>query len=66
MELQQIRDKLNRARRVLDLLSKVEIIDDWQFDNELNVWYLHISIMIECETPYFPQISQWYDAGVKT
>ncbi|MDE7423670.1 MAG: ThiF family adenylyltransferase [Lachnospiraceae bacterium] len=60
MELQQIRDKLNRARRVLDLLSKVEIIDDWQFDNELNVWYLHISIMIECETPYFPQISQWY------
>ena len=35
-------------------------MDEWQFDNELSVWYLHVSIMIECETPYFPQKSQWY------
>ena len=35
-------------------------MDEWQFDNELNVWYLHLSIVIECETPYFPQKSQWF------
>lgn len=60
MESKQILDKLNQARRALDSLSQVEIMDEWQFDNELNVWYLHLSIVIECETPYFPQKSQWF------
>ena len=53
-------EKLKQARRALDSLSQVTIMDEWQFDNELSVWYLHVSIMIECETPYFPQKSQWY------
>ena len=60
MESKQILDKLNQARRALDSLSQVEIMNEWQFDNELNVWYLHLSIVIECETPYFPQKSQWF------
>ena len=60
MELKQILDKLNRARRALDSLSQVKIIDEWKFDNELNIWYLHLSIAIEYKTTYFPQISQWY------
>lgn len=60
MESKQILDKLNQARRALDSLCQVEIMDEWQFDNELNVWYLHLSIVIECETPYFPQKSQWF------
>lgn len=60
MELKQILDKLNQARRALDSLSQVEIIDEWKFDNELNNWYLHLNIAIEYKTTYFPQISQWY------
>ncbi len=60
MEPKQILDKLNQARRALDSLSQVEIIDEWKFDNELNNWYLHLNIAIEYKTTYFPQISQWY------
>ena len=60
MELKRILDKLNQARRALDSLSQVEIIDEWKFDDVLNVWYLHISILIECETLHFPRKSQWY------
>ena len=60
MEPKQILDKLNQARRALDSLSQVEIIDEWKFDNELNIWYLHLKIAIEYKTTYFPQISQWY------
>lgn len=60
MESKQILDKLNQARRALDSLSQVEIIDEWKFDNELNIWYLHLNIAIEYKTTYFPQISQWY------
>lgn len=60
MESKQILDKLNRARRALDALSQVEIIDEWKFDNELNIWYLHLNIAIEYKTTFFPQISQWY------
>lgn len=60
MEPKQILDKLNQARRALDSLSQVEIIDEWKFENELNIWYLHLNIAIEDKTTYFPQISQWY------
>lgn len=60
MEPKQILNKLNQARRALDSLSQVEIIDEWKFDNELNNWYLHLNIAIEYKTTYFPQISQWY------
>ena len=60
MEPKQILDKLNQARRALDSLSQVEIIDEWKFDNELNIWYLHLKIAIEYKTTFFPQISQWY------
>ena len=60
MEAKQILDKLNQARRALDLLPQVEIIDEWKLDNKLNVWYLHLNIAIEYKTTYFPQISQWY------
>lgn len=60
MEPNQILDKLNQARRALDSLSQVEIIDEWKYENELNIWYLHLNIAIEDKTTYFPQISQWY------
>ena len=60
MEPKQILDKLNQARRALDSLSQVEIIDEWKFENELNIWYLPLNIAIEYKRTYFPQISQWY------
>ena len=60
MERTQILDNLKQARRSLDSLSKVKILDDWKFDNELKVWFLHLGISIRYETSYFPQLSQWY------
>lgn len=60
MERIQIPDKLKQARRALDSLSQVKILDDWNFDNELKVWFLHLGISIKYETSYFPQLSQWY------
>lgn len=60
MERIQIPDKLKQARRALDSLLQVKILDDWNFDNELKVWFLHLGISIKYETSYFPQLSQWY------
>src|SRR5690554_100307 len=60
MQPKQIYDKLNRARRALDSLSQVSIINEWKFDDELKVWYLQLGIVIEDETLYFPSNSQWY------
>lgn len=60
MDEKIILNKLNQARRALDSLSQIEIIDDWKFDNELNIWFLHLCISIEHNTPYFPLSSQWY------
>lgn len=60
MEEKQFLVILNQARRALDSLSQVKIMDDWRFDNELKVWFLHLGISIDYKTPYFPQVSQWY------
>lgn len=60
MEETQILDKLKRARRALDSLLKVKILDDWTFDDELKIWFLHLEISIRDITAYFPQTSQWY------
>lgn len=35
-------------------------MDDWRFDKELKIWFLHLGISIDYKTPYFPQVSQWY------
>lgn len=60
MESAQILDRLKQGRRALDSLSQVKILDDWKFDKELKIWYLHLEISIGYETSYFPQLSQWY------
>lgn len=60
MERIQIPEKLKQARRALDSLSQVKILDDWKFDHELKIWFLHLGILIKYETSYFPQLSQWY------
>lgn len=60
METIQILDKLKRARRALDSLPQVEILNDWEFETKLKIWFLHLKISIECATSYFPQVSQWY------
>jgi hypothetical protein len=60
MKTEQTVEILKRARRALDSMSQVEIIDDWQFDNELKVWFLHLSISIEYDAQFFPHKSNWY------
>ena len=39
MERIQIPEKLKQARRALDSLSQVKILDDWKFDHELKIWF---------------------------
>lgn len=60
MERCQILEKLKQARRALDSLSQVDILDDWKFDNKLKVWFLHLGIQVNFETILFPKLSQWY------
>ena len=55
-----IPEKLKRARRYLDSLKQVNILHDWQFDESLGKWYIHISIQIDTSSAFIPNISQWY------
>ena len=56
MERIQIPDKLKQARRALDSLLQVKILDDWKFDNELKIWFLHLGISIKYENILFSSI----------
>lgn len=60
MESKKIIEVLNQARRALDSLPQIEIIEEWKFDKDLKVWYLHVCIQIEYVTTHFPLKSQWY------
>ena len=60
MDTRKTLDVLKRARRPLDSLQQVEIIDEWTFDADLKIWYLHIIISIEYNSMIFPRKSQWY------
>ena len=60
MDTRKILEKLNQARRPLDSLQQVEIMDEWKYDTDLKVWYLHIIISIEYDSVVFPSKSQWY------
>lgn len=56
----QTLDTLKRARRALDALPQVNLLDDWEYDKKQNIWFLHIEITIEYNVPHIPMISQWY------
>lgn len=56
----QILDTLKRARRALDALPQVNLLDDWEYDKKQNIWFLHLAITIEYNVPYIPTTSQWY------
>ena len=58
--MDNIPEKLKRARRSLDSLTQVNILHDWQFDGSLGKWYLHISIQIDTRSEFVPNVSQWY------
>lgn len=60
MDTRKVSDILKQARRPLDSLPQVEILDEWMFDDDLKVWYLHIAISIEHDSINFPRRSQWY------
>ena len=60
MEDLQILGTLKRARRALDALPQVDLLDDWEYDKKQNIWFLHIGITIEYNVPYIPTTSQWY------
>ena len=46
MEDLQILGILKRARRALDALPQVNLLDDWEYDKKQNIWFLHIGITI--------------------
>lgn len=60
MEKSQIPEKLKRARRALDELFEVSIIDDFQYDSTIDKWYIHLEIEIKKESSLLPLKSNWY------
>ena len=60
MEVEQVLENLKRARRALDALTQVTILDDWTYDDNTKVWFLHLSINIPFDSVYFPHNSFWY------
>lgn len=55
-----IPEKLRSARRALDSLKQISIINDWEFDEQLNNWYLRLAIAISNEKVFLPKKSNWY------
>ncbi len=55
-------DCLKRARRALDVLNQVAILQDWTWDKCVEKWYIKVSITIEVETEILPKTSNWYIA----
>ena len=55
-----IPERLKRARRVLDELSQVSLLQDWTIDSERSQWYIRISITIEYTSQYINRTTEWY------
>lgn len=58
--MEHIPEKFKRARRALDELSDVSIIDDFRHDSTIDKWYIHLKIDIKRESALLPQVSNWY------
>lgn len=56
----EIPDRLIQDRRSLDSLPNVQIINDVNWDNYCEKWYLKISIEIEKKSEYIPQKTNWF------
>lgn len=57
--LRKVSEQLLRARRALDELCECEILQDWQWDESLELWYLNYLIEIDSLTG-FPKSTHWY------
>lgn len=58
--MERIPENLKRARRALDSLIQVKILNDWNYDISLKKWYLHICIEIDTSNMHIPKVTQWY------
>ena len=58
--MEHIPENLKRARRALDELSAVSIIDDFRYDSTIAKWYIHLKIDIKKESNLLPRVSNWY------
>lgn len=59
-ELTETPECLKRARRALDALNQVAILQDWTWDKYVEKWFIKVSITIELETEILPKTSNWY------
>lgn len=60
MQSENLNERLKRARRQLDEFNQVNLIGDWEFDKQLDVWYLLIGVTIKVESAYIPKYTEWY------
>ena len=58
--MDNIPEKLKIARRALDSLKQVKILNHWNYDEPLKKWYLHISLDIKKGNQFIPKKSKWY------
>ena len=58
--MEHIPENLKKARRALDELSAVSIIDDFRYDSTIAKWYIHLKIDIKKESNLLPRVSNWY------
>lgn len=61
MSLKQIPGTLRAARRTLDILPSVKILNDWTWREDVKRWILHCQIRIEQKAEeLIPESTNWY------
>ncbi len=55
-----IPEKLKRARRAFDGLLSVSVLEDWQYNNLNDKWYIKIQIEIDRASQYISKRTNWY------
>lgn len=61
MSKRQIPEKLRAARRALDIIPAVKVLQDWIWNDIVKFWFLHCEISVESDKPeLIPEVTEWY------
>lgn len=55
-------NNLRIARRSLEGISNVRILEDWTWNEKVSLWALHCELTVSeyVENPFLPQVTAWY------
>jgi hypothetical protein len=60
MDFMEVLEKLKSARRQLDALQEVEILEDWKYDDSISKWFIKLQIHMETSHADIPAYSRWF------